>query len=661
MRCSLLVLSSYLDGELPPERAIELEAHLIACTRCSTALGYLREEQQRVAGLARVHVDDHATREMFALIGLTSDDPGDVPPPRNTWHREAPEQTDARPWEGSSSSRTLPWAPRATPPQPEHDPPVMDWREDRMEDEDLVPEDDAVAEPMPVEPVAEHHEILEQETLFDTPHDSAAAPLPEPPPLIQGEPPERSDEEVELAGSIYPGSAHAERPQTESIYAESTYAESAPISASTDMQAPGFDAPTVPEPPPMPVHAPLGGASGLISRMRDAVAVRLALRRSTAAEMDDSVQIVSGAGAPSWEGRPVNRGYMQRMERRRGSGVPMSPAAGSDALGLGEADAPDEPQGRQALEEPPSTPHPAAPLYQSAIATAVAPARIAADPGATHEAITADEVEAPAPAAPRRDAGFDDEVPPALPSRPGRHMRSVARGQTNGSTRFSGFGQLNAAVARRTGAQHGPSVGVSRVDRRLWMFGGAVVVLMLIGILAGKATSPLPSTGVATHPAAAPSLAPAQASASAAPTATPVPTPAPTAVPTPAPAGGPQKLADPITLGAGTAGFSVSGLRYNPHSPSGGYRLVFDISAGRAGGSPRVLMGFGTATTFYVEFSGTVGAAPSAPIAGGVVTGAKLLQPSPVPGKTVYEFTLSRNVNFVANYLEGPRLVIDLK
>src|ERR1700694_4313527 len=517
----------------------------------------------------RVHVDEHATREMFALIGLTSDDPGDVPPPRNTWHQEAPKQTDAPPWMGSSSSRTLPWAPRPAPPQPEYDPPVMEWREDRMEDEDLVPEDDAVAEPAPLEAVAEHHEILEQDTLFDAPHDKNPLPQPDPPPLTYSEPPGRmGDEEVELAGSTYAGSATDE--------------EWAP---EVDALAP------VPEPPPMPVHAPSAGASGLLNRMRDAVAVRLALMRSSKSEMDDSVQIVSGAGAPSWEGRPVNRGYMQRMERRRGSGVPMSPAAGSDALGLGEADAPDEPQGRQALEEPPSTPHPAAPLYQSAIATAVAPARIAADPGATHEAITHDAVEAPAPVAPRRDAGFDDEVPPALPSRPGRHMRSVARGQTNGSTRFSGFGQLHAAVARRTGAQHGPSVGVSRVDRRLWMFGGAVVVLMLIGILAGKATSPLPATGVATPPAAAPSLAPAQASASAAPTATPVPTPAPTAVPTPAPAGGPQKLADPITLGAGTAGFSVSGLRYNPHSPSGGYRLVFDISAGRAGGRPRVLMG----------------------------------------------------------------------
>jgi hypothetical protein len=637
VRCSLLVLSSYLDGELPPERVSELEAHLIACSRCSTALGYLREESQRVAGLMRVHVDEHATREMFALIGLTSDDPGDVPPPRNTWHQEAPEQTDAPPWMGSSSSRTLPWAPRPAPPQPEYDPPVMEWREDRMEDEDLVPEDDAVAEPAPLETVAEHHEILEQDTLFDAPHDQHPLRQPEPPPLTYSEPPGQTGyEEVELAGSTYAGSATVE--------------EWAP---EIDALAP------VPEPPPMPVHAPAAGASGLLNRMRDAVAVRLALMRSSKAEMDDSVQIVSGAGAPSWEGRPVNRGYMQRMERRRGGGVPMSPAASSDAMGMGEVDQPPEPTVHQAPEEPASTPHPVAPLYESAVATAIAPSRIAAAAGAPAENMAAEEAAARAPIAPGQDIGMDDEVPPVSPSRPGRHMRSVARGQTNGSSRFSGFGQLTAAVAHRTGAQHGPAVGVSGLDRRLWIFGGAVVVLMLIGILAGKATSQLPSTGVSTHPTAVPSLAPTHASASAAPTATPVPTPVPTPAP---PAGGPAQLTDQVTLGAGTAGFQVTGLRYNPHSPSGGYRLVFDISPGRVTGAPRVLMGFGTATTFYVEFSGTTaGGVPSAPAPGGVVTGAKLLQPSPVTGKTIYEFTLARGVNYVANYLEGPRLVIDLK
>ena len=626
MRCSLLVLSSYLDGELPPERASELEAHLIACSRCSTALGYLREESQRVAGLMRVHVDEHATREMFALIGLTSDDPDDVPPPRNTWHREAPEQTDAPPWMGSSTSRTLPWAPRPAPSQPEYDPPVMEWREDRMEDEDLVPEDDAVAEPMPIEPVAEHPAILEQETLFDAPQSEVAAQLEEPPSMSWGEPPlHTADDEVELAGS--------------------TYAESAPGDVYIDTTEPEVDtfAP-IPEPPPMPVHAPAGGASGLLNRMRDAVAVRLALMRGTKSDMDDSVQIVSGAGAPSWEGRPVNRGYMQRMERRRGGGFPMSPAASSDAMGMG-VDEPLEPQSNQPPEAPASAPHPPAPLFESTVATAVAPPRIEADAGAISDVISPEAPEARSPFAPEQETGFDDDVPPVLPSRPGRHMRSVARGQTNGSSRFSGFGQLSAAVAHRTGAQHGPGVGVSGVDRRLWIFGGAVVVLMLVGILAGKATSPLPSAGVATHPAAVPSLAPSHASASAAPTV--APTAAPT--PPPTPLAGPQSLANQVTLGTGAGGFTVSSIAYGRHA-GGQLWIVLDVSPASGTRFPNVAIGFGDPQTLYVEFTGAIaGGPPTQPGPGAVVTAVRVLQPSPIPGRTIYAFALTKAQNFIAS------------
>jgi len=627
MRCSLLVLSSYLDGELPPERASELEAHLIACSRCSTALGYLREESQRVAGLMRVHVDEHATREMFALIGLTSDDPGDVPPPGNTWHREAPEQTDAPPWMGSSTSRTLPWAPRPAASQPEYDPPVMEWREDRMEDEDLVPEDDAVAEPMPMETVAEHHQILEQETLFDAPHAEVATPFPETPSVRWAELPEHTrGDEVELAGS--------------------TYAESAPAGVYIDTPEPEVDSlAPIPEPPPMPLHTPAVGASGLLSRMRDAVAVRLALMRSTKSDMDDSVQIVSGTGAPSWEGRPVNRGYMQRMERRRGGGgIPMQPAASIDAMGMG-ADERTEQQGHQAPEAPLPSPYPVAPLFESAVATAVAPPRIAPDAGATREAIAPETSEARAPVAPGRDTGFDDDEPPPLPSRPGRHMRSVARGQTNGSSRFSGFGQLSAAVAHRTGAQHGPAVGVSGVDRRLWMFGGAVVVLMLIGILAGKATSPLPSSGVATHPAAVPTLAPSHASASAAPTV------APTAAPTPAPTplAGPQSLANQVTLGTGASGFTVSSIAYGRHA-GGQLWIVLDVSPASGTRFPNAAIGFGDPQTLYVEFTGAIaGGPPAQPGPGAVVTAVRLLQPSPIPGRTIYAFTLTKAQNFIAS------------
>src|SRR5205807_7416494 len=70
VRCSLLTLSSYLDRELPPDRAGELEAHLIACPRCSTGLGYLREEAERIRGLSAARVPVHATEQLLVTVGL---------------------------------------------------------------------------------------------------------------------------------------------------------------------------------------------------------------------------------------------------------------------------------------------------------------------------------------------------------------------------------------------------------------------------------------------------------------------------------------------------------------------------------------------------------------------------------------------------------------
>ena len=73
MRCSLLTLSSYLDRELPPERSGELEAHLIACPRCSTGLGYLREEAERIRALSQAHVPADAEQRLLVTVGLAAE------------------------------------------------------------------------------------------------------------------------------------------------------------------------------------------------------------------------------------------------------------------------------------------------------------------------------------------------------------------------------------------------------------------------------------------------------------------------------------------------------------------------------------------------------------------------------------------------------------
>ena len=70
MRCSLLTLSAYIDAELEPARRGELEAHLVGCTRCSAALGYLKEESAHIGSLARVRISDEAAHQMFTELAL---------------------------------------------------------------------------------------------------------------------------------------------------------------------------------------------------------------------------------------------------------------------------------------------------------------------------------------------------------------------------------------------------------------------------------------------------------------------------------------------------------------------------------------------------------------------------------------------------------------
>src|ERR1700689_4313189 len=111
MRCSLLALSSYTDTELAPEPAGELEAHLVACDRCRTAIGHLREESARIGALARVHVPDDAVHELFSQIGLIAEE-DDLP--EGPVHHDRPAPVEAPPWFGAERGAALPWAPRPT-------------------------------------------------------------------------------------------------------------------------------------------------------------------------------------------------------------------------------------------------------------------------------------------------------------------------------------------------------------------------------------------------------------------------------------------------------------------------------------------------------------------------------------------------------------------
>lgn len=107
MKCSLLVLSCHVDGELDPRRRGELEAHLVACERCRNGLAHLREEMDRIGALAPVHVPDHAARTLLRAVGILGED--DPLPPRPI--PPAPASVDPPPWLSGTPGSALPWSP----------------------------------------------------------------------------------------------------------------------------------------------------------------------------------------------------------------------------------------------------------------------------------------------------------------------------------------------------------------------------------------------------------------------------------------------------------------------------------------------------------------------------------------------------------------------
>ncbi len=601
MRCSLLVLSGYIDDELENERTGELEAHLVGCTRCSTALGYLREETERVSALDHVHVDDRAARELFALIGLNGDSAPETP-----WHDDEPPAPDPTTWAAGSSAAELAWAPHTVPVPPAYEPPPI--------------EPDVHLDPHPgIELEAEPYHELEARAE----HDPAPEPEPEPEPDPD--------------------------PQPDPI-AESDHAE--PWAAATTA---GEAA--APPAPPLPTYPP-GPVARFINRVRDSVSVRRALMRGTA--HDDGYQIVSGDGAPHWEGRPVNRSYQERMARRRGvPATPVAPPAASVQPDEDDADEELEATGR-AVPPPELVQAPVAVASGIAAAAAVATtqARIGTAPPPTAPVNDAPRTIATETMPVEPPVATPPGAAPEVPVTPGRHMRTVARGTGNGSSRAGGIGSLTAAVARRTGARHGPAVGVTGVDRRLWIVAGALAILMLVGILLGKSSVPLATTGA--HHGAAPTALP-QASAPPAtvapsPTAAPTPTPAP---PTPTPAARPAlpKLTGVQAIGSGASGISIIGIHYALH-PGGIETITFDFSIQ---GRPKVVAGFANATTLYVEINGA-GASrqPIQPAGHGYATKVQLLQPSPVRDAAVYVLTLKHSVTMSLSF-SGARLVVSLK
>jgi hypothetical protein len=471
---------------------------------------------------------------------------------------------------------------------------------------------------------------------------------------------------------------------------------------------------------PVPVERfgpPQQARPSLFERIRDRVAVRRALSRS-AAEYDDSVQIVSGSGAPLRSGRARSE-----VERRRHDGPHMDPVGGIPTGDPGEMSDPGDEVDLGPI--PPTAPFVSPggmPMPRPATAMG-RPDQLALPGTDDHPSRQVmgtpmpSRAETPPPARPEEPAHREPTAPPprpdwptpmgpGVPLPPPRHSLESAIGSPPPlaprppapdplAEALSEYergrvapteprpwrpreipedvvaaeepspplrGERAAPVLDRP--RHSPSQ--LREGRRLLaIFGAATLVMLIVGLVSGRTSTPLPSSTstarssqpaqaqrpAASQPAAHASAAAPQPSAAAAQSARPQ---------APAPAGTPQ-LTGVKVLGDTGSGYQVNDFRYGLHPND--FRIVLDIgAAGSAAGTPKATVGFLDSTTMLVVIEGVVPAGSTGSLPpGSVVTGVTLMQPSPFPNAITYQVKLARAVTFAAGYVPGPlRLVLDL-
>jgi hypothetical protein len=658
VRCSLLALSSYLDAELEVAPTGELEAHLLACDRCRTAIEHLREESERIGALARVHIPDGAVHELFSQIGLIEE--GDELPDAPL-HHDRPASVEAPPWFGAERGRALPWAPRGGyESNPSHPRELIGERTPSV----------AVAEPPEL--------FLWEEPMDQITTSTATHTVPTPPPVP----------------------VHIPKPVVEAPRAPEALiaAPQPPEIAATEPQPPALDH-AAPQ-PPMP-HT--DGAPNAFQRMRDAVAVRFALWRGAGSHLESNVEIVSGAGAPSWKQRAHPKAWSDSpavvvAPEPPVAGQPVPPPVVPPVIEpeaatpvVAKPPTPEVAAAEAAASEPVNTEPSAAELATPELADILGEVASLAAP------LGRNTTHSPAPVKPHRnghmgpmvaplavpeklpelvDEPMDDDIPgehlaavdaivapdefrdytqpsaPSAPSGPGRHVRRL-KSQT--SDRRS-WNPTQPRTGRHVLPIGGPAVAAADRDRRLWIFAAATVVVLVFGLLIGRTvtqTSPLAAPHVTTprptaHATAAPTFAPL-----------PVATPA-TAVPTIPAAPTPAQLTGSHTIGTGSSGFSVADVRIGEHPND--FRLVFDLAyPDTVSGAPTTVIGYDGPTTLYLEFTGVTGTAPIETMPAGQV----VVSVTPLPmvrntNRLIFKITLRKNAPFDAYYLSGARLVIDI-
>src|SRR5688500_19045339 len=84
-RVLIALLGAYADGELAPETASQIDAHLIACGRCSRELGVQRALRQRLAAEPPAAASPALRDRIAAAVSAAPAVPPVVAAPPHTW------------------------------------------------------------------------------------------------------------------------------------------------------------------------------------------------------------------------------------------------------------------------------------------------------------------------------------------------------------------------------------------------------------------------------------------------------------------------------------------------------------------------------------------------------------------------------------------------
>ena len=391
--------------------------------------------------------------------------------------------------------------------------------------------------------------------------------------------------------------------------------------------------------PAGPIRAP---KPSLFERFKERIAVRRALSGAFRDDLDDSVEVVSGAGAPL---RPHSRADLQR---RRGEAL------------------------RPAVAEVPPAP-PAPPRVQGHVlpptATTVAPPSPPRPPVMPHRPQPGLREVLPPPARP------SSNQPPArhhpvsgIATPPGRgivEVESVTHRVTREPWSVPGPRDEELRPARPSSPQYTPSD--RRESRRVMtLVVAGLAAIFVVGMISGRTTTRLPLTP-ATSPASQPVSgaqaqvpAPAQGAQPAAPQpSAQAPAPAPASQQPPAVAPAP---AGPVTIGSGGIGWKVDDFRFGDHKTY--YRVVLDlgpVGATPPDASPSVTVTTQDAQHILLTIDGTSppDAAPALP-PGAVITAMTLTTHAHGSSSITYLITVAHPVSVHPSLLTGPmRLLLD--